>query len=669
MLRLYMRAVGLFAAGRNGSTRAKTLVRPYAAIPHALAASQRSSCLQNKFVIRHSSFVKIPTRLPAVLSYLRPYKGAALLNILYNLLATFFAIVSFVVLKPFLDILFSTDYVQSTAPQAVADGWLSNLLAFFGEGLRGYMREHGKQSALAVVCLLILVMFFLKNLFRYGALFVMSPARNGIERDLRARMMEKMLHLPLSFFADERRGDLLSRFGMDVQEVQNSTLRSLEAFVRAPITIMGSLGVMLYISPMLTLFSFALMLVVGTLIGKVGKTLKRSSTRAQGLLGALLSAVEESVAGLRILRAYGAEAYRAEQFARTNEDLYTVQMQMQRRRELSSPLTEFLGIAIIAILLLFGGHLVFEGYFEASTFVVFVMMFYNIIEPAKSFSSAFYDIQRGQAAMERIEWLLRLPASEQAPSADSAPLPAERENWEINYENVGFTYPDAAAPALQELHLRLPFGKCVAIVGASGSGKSTLLDLLARLQNCTEGRITLGGVDITEVEASVWRKQLGIVSQEAILFNDTIAANIRLSSSDAEYTDEQLWEACRLAQCDFVKDLAEGLQTNIGERGSKLSGGQRQRLTLARALLRRPAFLLLDEATSALDSESEHLIQEALTALKGKQTIILIAHRLSTVQIADEVVVMQSGRIVEQGAPQELLQRGGLYSKFVELQR
>lgn len=615
-------------------------------------------------------------RLPVVLRYLRPYKGAALLNIVYNLLATFFAIASFVVLKPFLDILFSSDSLLSSStggavPAQSATGWLAGLLAAAGESLRAYMAEQGRSAALGLVCLLILAMFFLKNLFRYGALYVMSPARNGIERDLRARMMAHLLRLPMSFFADERRGDLLARFGMDVQEVQNSTLRSLEALVRAPITIAASLGVMLYISPTLTLFSFALMLVVGGLIGKVGKTLKRSSTRAQGLLGALLSAVEETVAGLRILRAYGAEGYRSERFDATNGDLYEVQMRMQRRRELSSPLTEFLGIAIIAVLLLFGGNLVFEGYFEASTFVVFVMMFYNIIEPAKSFSSAFYDIQRGQAAMERIEWLLNLPedAAGQAAAGGGKTLPADRAAWEVVYENVSFTYPDAAAPALEDINFRLPFGKCVAIVGASGGGKSTLLDLLARLQVCTSGAVRVGGVDIREVDARWWRGQLGVVSQEAILFNDTVAANVRLSVRADEYDDAAVWAACQSAQCDFVSGLSEGLQTNIGERGSKLSGGQRQRLTLARALLRQPAFLLLDEATSALDSESEHLIQAALRALKGKQTIVLIAHRLSTVQIADEVVVVQSGRIVEQGTPEELLRRGGLYSKFVELQR
>lgn len=588
---------------------------------------------------------------------------------MYNVLATFFAIISFVVLKPFLDILFLDNAAIAAAPigNTVASGWLSAIIADFNLFLRQYIADHSRHAGLVLVCVIILCTFLLKNLFRYLALFAMSPARNGIERDLRQQILDKLLYLPLAFFTNERKGDLMARFGTDVQEIQFSILRSLETFVRAPIAIIGSLVVMIYISPTLTLFSFLLMLVVGLLIGRLGKSLKRNSAEAQNLLGRLFNILEETLGGMRILRAFGAEDYQSRHFSQLNGQHYDLQTRIQRRKDLSSPLTEFLGIAIIAILLLFGGHLVFQGYFEPSTFVVFIMMFYNIIEPAKSFSSAFYDIQRGTAAAERIADILNQELINPIETPNKTLLQHLPPTLDIEYKNVSFTYPNTEQQVLHQLSWRIPFGKTVAIVGTSGSGKSTLVDLLPRFYEPSEGEILLGEHNIKDFDIRMLRACFGIVSQDPVLFNDTVANNIALGLADTPRED--IVKAAQLAAAhDFISALPDGYDSNIGERGGKLSGGQRQRIALARAILRRPPVLILDEATSALDSESEKLIQDALAELRQNRTVIIIAHRFSTIQAADQIIVMQDGAIVESGTHQELLQRGGEYHKFHGLQ-
>lgn len=599
------------------------------------------------------------------LHYLRTYKSQAIINVIANILATFFTIISFVVLKPFLDILFSqpTSLPIPTAA-AASTGWLSGILDFFTNILSTQIQENGRYAGLVMVCGIILAMFFFKNLFRYWALHVMSPVRNGIERDLRRQLFSKLQALPLSFFSDERKGDLLARFSTDVQEIQWSVLRSLETFVRAPISVLGSLFVMLYVSPQLTIFSFALMLVVGGLIGQIGKTLKKTSADAQNTLGSLLTVVEETLGGMRIVRAFGAEHYQLGQFDKLNQSYFKLQTRIQRRRELSSPLTEFLGIGIIAALLLFGGMLVFEGHFEASTFVVFVMMFYNIIEPAKSFASAFYDIQKGRAAAERVGAILNVEIPE--PNKPNA-LSIGKFEHDIVFKDVTFGYlPNHTV--LHGINLRIPFGKTVAIVGASGSGKSTMIDLLPRFYEVQDGAIYLGETDLRDFRREDVRRLYGIVSQEPILFNDTIYNNIVFGLENVK--PEQVHEAARLANAhDFIMATENGYDSPIGDRGAKLSGGQRQRLTLARAILRNPPVLILDEATSALDAESERLIQEALANLRVNRTVIIIAHRFSTIQAADEIVVIEHGRIVEQGTHAQLVENQAVYAKLHQLQQ
>ncbi|MCH2043643.1 MAG: ABC transporter ATP-binding protein/permease [Saprospiraceae bacterium] len=593
------------------------------------------------------------------LSYIRNYRLYAGLNVLFNILTAIFAIISLLIIKPFLDILFTSSY---TPP--VSDGsWVGDLLSLFNGFLIQLIETDGKKTGLFFVCLMVIATFFLKNLFRYLAMFVMAPVRNGIERDLRQEVFDKLMHLPLSYFSDERKGDLMSRLTADVKEVQWSVLRSLETFVRSPISIIGSLAVMIYISSSLALFSFVLILFVGLIIGRVGKTLKKKSSRAQNSLGNILSILDEALGGLRIIFAFNAEKYQKDKFGQENQQYYDIMNRILRRKDLSSPLTEFLGVSIVVVLLMYGGHLVFSGEFEASTFVTFVLMFYNIIDPAKSFSSAFYDMQKGSAAAERLKVILETP-SDITNKEDAKSL--EIFGKQIEYKNLSFSYT-GEMNVLENINLSINKGESVALVGASGAGKSSLADLLPRFYDPTSGKILIDGLDIKDYKLHDLRGQMSVVSQEAILFNDTIRNNILFGLTDP--TQEDIEAAAKIANAhDFILETEKGYDTMIGDRGTKLSGGQRQRLTIARAILRNPPILILDEATSALDSASEKLVQEALIKVMQNRTSIIIAHRLSTIQHVDKIVVMQEGKIVEQGKHQELLEKNGIYTQLAKLQ-
>ncbi|MGH1336691.1 MAG: ABC transporter ATP-binding protein [Aureispira sp.] len=596
------------------------------------------------------------------LRYLRYYRGHAVLNVLFNILAALFTIASFLVLKPFLDILFSTEALQAPAPNN-SMAWLEYAKSSFNYQLEQYILRAGKQAGLVLVAGIVLITFLLKNLFRYLALYVISPVRYGIEERIRQGVFERLLELPLSYFSEERKGDLMSRITIDVQEIQWSVLKSIETIIRSPITILGSLSVMLYISPLLTGFSFVLILFVGLIIGGIARTLKRQSGEAQNSQGRLLSILDEALGGLRIIRAFNAESYQNNLFGQENHYYQQTMTRIMRRKDLSSPLTEFLGVGVVVLLLLFGGSLVFQGQFAASTFVVFITMFYNIIDPAKSFSSAYYAIQKGSAAIERIQEILDAPLMIQ--DANTAqPLTDLQQG--IRLENVSFSYNEERT-ILDNITLDIPKGSSVALVGASGAGKSTLIDLLPRFYDLTQGRILLDGVDIKNYKLKDLRGLMSLVSQEAILFNDTVYNNLVFGLENVSL--EAVQAAAKAANAhEFIEQLPEGYQSNIGDRGNKLSGGQRQRLTIARAILRNPPLLILDEATSALDAVSERLIQEALVHVLAGRTSIIIAHRLSTIQHADKIVVLQEGRIVEQGTHQMLLEAQGVYHKLVALQ-
>ncbi len=593
-----------------------------------------------------------------LLGYLRNYRSQVVLNIVSNLLTALFTAIAIPLLQPFLELLFDRKALITEAPAAGFS--FKNISDYFGYTVSRLIVEQGKEAALVYVCIWIVGVFFLKNLFRYLSLFFMAPVRNGIIRDLRGQLFAKLLVLPLSYFSEERKGDLMSRITADVQEVEWSILNVLEAVFREPLIITGALGIMLYISPQLTMFVFALMLFTGFVIGGIGRRLKRSSLDVQERLGSLVSIIEEALGGLRIIKGFNAEGYQRNKFGRENEAYRHTLTRLLWRRDLSSPLSEFLGIGVVAVLLWFGSRLVFSGQMGAETFLTFIFAFYNVIEPAKKLSRAVYDIQKGIAAMQRVEVVLDAPLGIQEAAQ---PQPPATFQTAIEYRHVGFAYNDTEGPVLQDVNLFIPKGRVVALVGASGAGKSTIADLLPRFYEVQSGGIFIDGVDIRQMSLKNLRSLMGIVSQEAILFNDTIYNNIVFGMEGV--TPQDVERAARIAHAhDFITATENGYQTNIGDRGLKLSGGQRQRLTIARAILKNPAILILDEATSALDTESEKLVQQALEELMKNRTAIVIAHRLSTIRHADEIIVMHRGRIVQRGTHEELSGLEGEYRKL-----
>jgi subfamily B ATP-binding cassette protein MsbA len=580
------------------------------------------------------------------------------------MLMSIFVVVSIPALLPFLQILFSPNTTSGSLTPSqtttTSNGLQNQLDTFFEQLLVSY----GKEGALLIVCSFLVLTFLGKNLFRYLSLYFLAPVRNGVVRDLRQKMLRKMLDLPLSFFSEERKGDLMSRFSADVQEVEWSIMGVMEALVREPIVITGSLAYMLWVSPSLTGFVFILILFSAVIIGGIGKTLRKQSGEAQSRLGTVMSLVEETLGGLRIIKGFNAEQWQSDRFGKENDGYAGTITRLSRRRDLASPLSEFLGIAVASVLLWFGAKQVFAGEITGPTFITFLYAFYSITEPAKAFSAATYSIRKGMGALERVEAVLDAPLAIR--DADNA-LEITGFKDKIEFSNVSFRYANAERGALENIQLEIPKGKIVALVGASGAGKSTMADLLPRFYDPSEGQIILDGHDIRDLRLKDLRALMGIVSQEAILFNDTVRNNIAFSTADASLSEVEA--AAKAANAhEFIIHLPEGYDTNIGDRGSKLSGGQRQRLTIARALLKNPPILILDEATSALDSESEKLVQAALERLLENRTALVIAHRLSTVQHANEIIVLDGGRIVERGTHESLMQFGGYYRKLVELQ-
>jgi len=609
-----------------------------------------------------------------LLGYMANYRGLVILAIISNILTALFTVVSVPILKPFLDILFENTTVVTESPEAIRNS--ADFEQFAGFHISNWIAEYGKETTLAYVCIMILASFFFKNLFRYLALFFMSPVRNGIIRDLRNALYDHLLRLPLSYFSEERKGNLLSRITADVQEVEASILNVLESIFREPFIIVGTLTMMIFISPQLTLFVFGLMIFTGVVIGGIGKQLKRSSGLVQEKLGEIVSRTEESLGGLRIIKSFGAERYQSAKFAELNDGYRKQLIRLLWRRDLSSPLTEFLGIATVALLLWYGSRQVFSGEMEASTFISFIFAFYLVIDPAKKLSKAWYNVQKGLGAMERVDAVLDIenPLLDNLPStglpnykATKAAQTLDAMQVGLAVEDLSFRYTPDGPFVLQNISFDLPKGKVLALAGPSGGGKSTIADLLPRFYDPTDGRITLDGQDLRDLRLRDVRNRFGIVSQEAILFNDSVYNNIVFGLEGV--TEAQVYEAARVANAhNFIVASPDGYQTNIGDRGSKLSGGQRQRVTIARAILRNPDILILDEATSALDSESERLVQDALQKLMNGRTALVIAHRLSTIQKADEILVLDQGRIIERGTHGELLALEGAYEKLVRLQ-
>jgi subfamily B ATP-binding cassette protein MsbA len=602
--------------------------------------------------------------LKKILPFIQPYKNNVVWNVIFNILYALFSTLSFVALIPMMDVLF--DHAKKVAEKPVYKG-IAHISSFGKDYLYYYIsdlsKNYGEQYSLLLVVVIVITTFLFKNLFNYLASNHLTVLKNGVLKDLRNKMYDKIIELPISYYSEKRKGDVMARMLGDVNEVQNSFFAILELIVKEPMTILFTIGVMLYISTKLTLFVFVFIPLSGFIISKIGKSLKAKSEKLQFEGGYLISIVEESLSGLKIVKSYNAESKFKEKFNDSVNRMKQFSDSIGMKNNLASPLSEFMGIIIIAVLLWYGGSLVLvEKVLEGSDFIAYMGLAYNILTPAKSISKASYSVKTGMAAAQRVFEVLEV--ENEITDAKNA---TEKTTFESKIElaNINFRYENENV--LKDFSLEVKKGETVALVGQSGSGKSTIANLLTRFYDVNEGKITIDGTDIKNMKLHSLREMIGLVTQDSILFNDTIKANIALGKNGA--TEEEIIEALKIANAyEFVQDLPNGIHTNIGDSGNKLSGGQKQRLSIARAVLKNPPIMILDEATSALDTESEKFVQVALENMMQNRTSIVIAHRLSTIQKADKIVVMQKGKIVEQGTHDELLSLNGMYSKLVLMQ-
>jgi ATP-binding cassette, subfamily B, bacterial MsbA len=597
-----------------------------------------------------------------ILAYIKPYWVHAMLNVISNIMVIAFSLVTFVMLIPFLNLLFGIEDLVVTKPD----------FHFSAESVMGYLNyfisqiiiDRGKVDALIFICLFLLTTFFFRNLFRFLAMFFLAKVRGHAVRDIRNEIYHKILILPLSYYNQRKKGDIMSRITNDVQEIDVSIMNYLEIIFRDPITILSYYVTLLVMSPQLTLFVTVLLPIAGYVIGLIGRNLKKESKVGQARFSGLLSVVEETIGGLRIIKAFTAIGFSDIRFRELNRNYTKLMVKIFRTRDLSSPMSEFLSSVVIIIVLWYGGRLVLgdSGTITAAVFVTYILIFSQIIPPAKTFTTGYYSIQKGIASAERVFEILD---AEEVIMERPNPVRIEDFRKEIEYRDVSFGYQ--TEEVLSNISVVIPKGKIIALVGPSGGGKSTFVDLLPRFYDTVGGEILLDGTDLREYRIDDLRSLMAIVTQESILFNDTVYNNIVFGKSGV--TSEDVIEAAKVANAhEFIMAMEEGYETNIGDRGAKLSGGQRQRLSIARAILRNPPILILDEATSALDSESERQVQDALLKVMKDRTSIVIAHRLSTIKFADEIIVLEKGKIVEKGNHEELIQKGGLYKRLHDLQ-
>lgn len=602
--------------------------------------------------------------LKKIIPFALHYKRNVTLNIIFNVFYALFSTLLMVSLMPTLDVIFDKGEKVSIKPVYTGISSIKDYgVDYLNYTITSVSNEHGKQNALLLVIGIVLITALLKNLFNYLASRHVTALRNGVLRDLRQKLYHKIIHLPVSYYSDQRKGDVMARMLGDVGEVQNSFFQILELVVREPLTIIFSIVAMLFISVKLTMFVFLFIPISGFIISRIGKSLKSKSQRAQQESGVFISTLDETLTGLKVVKGFNAENIFIQKFNDSINRLLKLSNSISNKNNLASPMSEFLGIMTIGTLLWYGGHLVLVDKSLASTaFITYIALAYTILTPAKAISKASYQVKSGLAAAERVFVLL-----EQENVITDKPDAIVKKSFDekITIENINFAY--AEENVLKNFSLEVPKGKTVALVGQSGSGKSTIANLLTRFYDVNDGKIAIDGTDIKDIEMHSLRALMGLVTQDSILFNDSIKNNLLIGKPNA--TDQEIIEALKVANAyEFVKDLPNGIETNIGDSGGKLSGGQKQRLSIARAVLKNPPIMILDEATSALDTESEKFVQVALENMMQNRTSIVIAHRLSTIQKADKIVVMQKGEIVEQGTHDELLAKNGTYSKLVMMQ-